>query len=107
MFTHLSRAPFVREQNRLKDAKMKGALTVAFAAASVEGRMQRGYGNVCLTDRACSDKLYSDKPGSGQISSCQLRNSIPGPGGASREARTGAARTLRCAGMGDGLPRSG
>jgi hypothetical protein len=66
MFTHLSRAPFVSEQNLLKDAKMKVALTVGSAAASVEGWMQRGYGNVCLMDRPSSDKLYSVKPGSGQ-----------------------------------------
>lgn len=60
MFTHLSRTPFVSEQNPVKDAKMKVAFEWRpFAAASVEGRMQRSPGNVCLTDRPRCDKFSS------------------------------------------------
>jgi hypothetical protein len=59
MFTHISRTSFVSEQNPVKDAKMNVALT-ALAALSVEGRMQRSHGNVCLTDKSSSDELSSD-----------------------------------------------
>jgi len=62
---------------------------VAFAAASVEGRMQRGYGNVCLTDRACSDKLYSEQAGLGtKLVHANYANSIPGPGGGLPRSRS-------------------